>query len=186
MSFHQKITEKISMFLDFIYYKNIIILKPDYFIYLQYYFTYTFFYYITNKNILLYSTSLHLIHINNLLFKNLCLKYNYKPKNNIKFIKNINYLLFMYLFLIKLIFIKKIYILTNILIFYIFYIINILYKKRLKCIENKKDFTYFSHFFKLLIITPNKKNIENIIYYTSFFSYSNYLIFINILLYFMN
>ena len=190
MSLHYKIAEKITTFLDFIYYNNlkqlynnfieISIIKPDIFVYLQYYLTYTFLYYITNNNLLLYSSSLHLIHINGIIFNNLCIKYNYIPIKNTYFLKDVNYSLFIYLFCLKLYFYKKIYLLINVLLFYIIYNINKIYKKRLECINTKKE---FKHFLKIIIITPNKKTIENIIYITQIFSYSNFLLFINFLLY---
>jgi hypothetical protein len=57
--------------------------------------------------------------------------------------------------------------------------INELYSARLKSIELKKD---FYHPFKILIITPNKKNIENIINKTNLFTQSSFLFFINLFL----
>ena len=204
MSLHSLISSKITILLDYFYYNNlqkiyndsldkifnynkIQIIKPDYFIYSQYYLIYLFLYYITNKNTILYSVSLHLIYINNLIFKNLFLKYNYEPNKNINFLRNTNYLLFNYLLYLKILFLKitfyKISLLISLIsIFYTMYNINTIYNKRLKCIENKND---FNHFLKIIIITPNKKLIEQIIYNTRFFTYSNYLIFINILIYFV-
>ena len=199
MSFHTKIANIFTSLLDNIYYNNlqkiykntydtldkifiyckIPVIKPDFFVYMQYYFIYTFFYYITNENLLFYSISLHLTHINGLIYQKLCIKYNYTPIANIDFLRNSNYLLFMYLFFLKFLFLNKIFLLISMSLFYIMHNINITYKDRLKSIENKKE---FNHPLKILIITSNKKNIENIIYNTRFFTYSNYLFFINILL----
>ena len=65
MSFHDYISKKCSDLLDIVYYnyikkiyndslnnifnnKKIPIIEPDYFVFMQYYFIYTFFYYISN------------------------------------------------------------------------------------------------------------------------------------------
>lgn len=104
LSFHEIISKKITYLLDILYYNNlkklykdtlsniftykkIPVIEPEYFIFLQYYFIYTFFYYISNKNFLLYSSSLHLTYISGLLFDNLLIKYNYNPSKNIFFFK---------------------------------------------------------------------------------------------------
>lgn len=202
MSLHEQIAYNISIFLDNIYYKylkklyndsmsNIYnyskfhIVKPEYFIYLQYYFVYTFFYYITYNKPLLYSTSLHLTHISGLIYENLITKYNYTPKNNTMFLKDTNYLLLMYLFFFKILFLNKelyikLFLLNCIYSFYFVYSVNYIYKKRLTCIENNEE---LNHYLKILIITPNKEMIKNIIKKTRFFTYSNFLIFINVLLF---
>lgn len=202
MTLHELISNKISNFLDNMYYKylkklyndsvsNIYnypkfhIIKPEYFVYLQYYFVYTFFNYITFKKVILYSTSLHLTHISGLVYETLINKYNYRSKNNIIFLKDTNYLLFMYLFFFKILFLNKnlyikIFLLNSIYLFYFGYSINFIYKKRLECIENNKE---LNHYLKILIITPNKETIEKIVKNTRIFTYSNFLIFINILLF---
>ena len=137
MSIHNKITDKIISFLDNIYYKNLQkiyndtldkiftyceypVIKPEFFIYLQYYFIYTFFYYITNKSLIFYSASLHLTHINGLIFKKLCIQNNYIPSKNSEFLKNTNYLLFMYLLFLKILFFERSiikYLIFNLFIF---------------------------------------------------------------------
>jgi hypothetical protein len=202
MSLHEQIAYKISIFLDNIYYKylkklyndsmsNIYnyskfhIVKPEYFIYLQYYFVYTFLYYITYNKPLLYSISLHLTHICGLVHESLITKYNYAPKNNTIFLKDTNYLLLMYLFFFKILFLNKelyikLFLLSFVYSFYFVYSVNYIYKKRLTCIENKEE---LNHYLKILIITPNKEMIKNIIKKTRFFTYSNFLIFINVLLF---
>lgn len=202
MTLHEIIADKISNFLDNMYYKylkklyndsisNIYnypkfhIIKPEYFIYLQYYFVYTFFNYMTFKKLILYSTSLHLTHISGLVYEILIEKYNYKSKNNIIFLKDTNYLLFMYLFFFKILFLNKnlyikIFLLNSIYLFYFGYSINFIYKKRLESIENNKE---LNHYLKILIITPNKETIEKIVKNTRIFTYSNFLIFVNILLF---
>ena len=202
MLLHNLITTKIVNFLECVYYNNLEklnnikitelfhiskypILKPDYFIYLQYYFIYKFLHYITLKNIFKYSISLHLFHVNGLIYDNLIIKYDYTPINNILYLKNTSYLLFIYLFLFKISFLniwiyKKIFLISNFLTFYSLMQINTLYKERLNSIELK---TEFKHPLKILMITPNKNTIQNIIKYTNIFTYSNFLLLINIYMY---
>ena len=170
---------------DVFRYSKFPVIKPEYFIYIQYYFIYTFFYYISSKNLIMYSISLHLIHISGIIFDDLVIKYNYVPVNNINFLKESSYLLFMYLFFFKILFLKiillkRLFLLYSFYTFYIVQNINYIYKERLKYIELKKDFI---HPLKILIISPNKEFIENMINNTRFFTYTNYLLFINILLY---
>ena len=60
--------------------------------------------------------------------------------------------------------------------------INYIYKERMECIDLNKE---FYHPFKIIILSPNKKFILNIINKTQFFTYSNFLLFINLLLFFI-
>jgi len=148
---------------------------------------YLFFYYISKKKLILYIISLHLTHITGNIFKQLNIKYNYNSLYNTNFLKDVNYLLFMYLFFFKILFLKLnlykiILILFIFMLFYFLNNVNYIYKERIKCIENN---TELNHFLKILIISPNKKYIEKIIHTTRFFTYSNYLFFINILLFFL-
>ncbi len=201
LSFHEIISKKITYLLDNVYYNNlkklyndtlnnifnykkIHIIKPEYYIFSSYYFIYTFFYYISNKNLIYYSLSLHLTHISSLLFDNLVKKYDYNSSKDIYFLKNNSYFLFNYLFFFKILFLKtefykKLFITSSIHIFFLLTIINDIYKERLKCIITKKE---FNHHLKILVFTPNKKVIEDIIKKTSFFTYSNYLLFLNFIL----
>jgi hypothetical protein len=163
---------------------KLFIIKPEYFIYLQYYFIYTFFYYITN-NTILYSISLHLIHICELIFKNLSLTHNYIPTNNINFLISTSYFVFIYLFFFKIFFLKiyfyyKIFFFTNFTLFYVLMSVNDIYNQRLECIILNKE---FYHPLKFLILSPNKKFISNIANKTKFFTYSNFLLFTNLLLF---
>jgi hypothetical protein len=158
------------------------ILKPDYFVFMQYYFIYLFLYHLNYKNTIRYSISLHLFHIMGLLFKNLLKKYEYTPIHNISYLKDVSYILFIYLFFIKLLLLKKIFLLTSFSIFYSLININIIYKERLKSIENKELFT---HPLKILIITPNKNTIEKIIKKTNIFNFTNFLFFVNIFIYWL-
>jgi hypothetical protein len=56
--------------------------------------------------------------------------------------------------------------------------INNIYTKRLECIDLNKE---FYHPFKIIILSPNKNFIKNIINKTKYFTYSNFLIFVNLL-----
>ena len=184
---HTLISNKISTFLDKYYYNNIKIpiFKLEYYIYIQSYITYLFFYYLNNNNIILYSISLHFIHICSYIFKDLSNKYSYTSVYNINFLKDINYLLFSYLLYFKIFFLdknfyKKGFILTIISIFHLLANINYIYNKRLKSIENNNE---FKHFYKFLVITPDKNKILKIINYTKRYNYSFFLIIINIMLF---
>jgi hypothetical protein len=202
MSLHNYISNKITLFLDNIYYNylekiyndninnifnnnKIFVIKPEYFVYLQYYFIYSHLYNITHNNVILYSISLHMIYICELIFKNISIKYNYIQTNNVIFLIDTSHLLFLYLFSLKIFFLKiyfyyKLYILTNFMLFYLLMNINYIYTERYKCINSNID---FYHPFKFIILSPNKKYILNIINKTKFFTYSNFLLFINILLF---
>lgn len=205
MNIHKVISEKITLFLDVFYFNNLIkiykktindiflmnnyiIIKPEYFIFAQYYCIYTFLYYLNKKNIIFYSISLQFIHINGLIFNNLIKKYNYIPKYNIFFLNNTSYLLFMYLFYLKMLFLhikpyKKIFLLSIFSLFYLLLNVNFIYKERLKCIQFKKDFI---HPLKILIISPNKIFIENIIKTTENFTYDNFFLIINFFIFILN
>jgi hypothetical protein len=187
LHFHQIIANKISHFLDNIYYNNLKklyndtlsntlkfskfpVIKPELFVYMQYYFIYLFLHYVTNKKLFLYSTSLHLTYISGLIFKDLSKKYEYVPIYNIYFLKETSYLLFMYLLFFKIFFLKiqfynKILMYSLLNSFYLLLNINFIYKERLKCIEEQKE---FRHNLKFLIISPEKSFIEKVIYKTRF------------------
>jgi hypothetical protein len=222
MNIHSYFAEKITTFLDTVYYKNLQkiykktenyveelniifkknkfpILNPEYFVYLKYYFVYLFFHYFSfssyitkectntkETSILYYTAPLHFIYINDILFNNLLKKYNYVPSTNIYFLKDsINYI-FYYLLNIKFFLLKKyvLLFLTNIFVFLVN--INYIYKKRLLSIENK-DFIVsknkITDYLKIFIISPNKEFIKKVVHLTKYFTYSNYLVFINILIY---
>ena len=196
MYFHEIISTNILNFIDYIYYNKIIILynnnlinllnnssypilKPEFLLYLQYYFIYTFLYY---KNFLMNFFALHSIYISGLVFEKFCLKFNYVSKNNVNVLKENSYFLFLYLLGIKIIYFKINFFkkfLLSILLFSFFTIMNInyIYKERLKYIKLKKD---FRHPLKIFIISPSKLFIENIIIKTQYFTYENFLYLINI------
>jgi hypothetical protein len=166
---------------------KLFIIKPEYFIYLQYYFIYTFLHNITTNNIILYSVSMHLIHICDLIYKNLSIKYDYICKNNTNLLINTSYSLFIYLFSLKILFLRlyiyyKIFFFINFILFYILMNINDIYYKRIQSINLNKE---FYHPFKIIILSPNKEFMLNIFNKTKFFTYSNFLLFINILLFFI-
>jgi len=161
------------------------IFKPDYFVFQQYYLIYSFMYHISYRNTIRYSISLQLFHIFGIIYDNLLIKYDYKPKYNINYLKNISYILFIYLFWLKISFMnvrlfKKILLLSIFSTFYMLVNINEIYKQRLKCIENNEIFT---HPLKILVLTPNKNIIQNIIKKTNIFTYGNFLLCINLFVY---
>jgi hypothetical protein len=197
------VSYKIVYLLDVIYYKNLKrlypqndlneililkkfpVIKPDYFIFLQFYFIYKFFYNLTYNNIYRYSFFLHSYYINGIIFDKLSDIYKYNSNNNILFFKNISeyvflYMLFLKIYLLNIGYYKKGFILFSISSFYFLHCINRIYKERLKSIELNKD---FYHPFKILIITPNKNKIINIIKKTNYFTYENMLFFINLYIY---
>jgi hypothetical protein len=202
MTYHKLISDKITTFLDNVYYntlskiykkdlnelfldKSIPIFIPEYYIFLQNYYIYNFFYYLNNDNFIMNSISLHIYHICGHIFKNVTLNYNYTPAYNINLLKDINYILFNYLLLLKLLFINKniyakTFLLVSISLFNMLSNINYIYRKRIKSIDEKKD---LNHFYKFLIITPNKNIMEKIVHNTRFFNYSTFLIFLNFIFY---
>ena len=202
MYIHEIISNKITDFLDNFYYNNLKklynknlsevflqcsfpVIKPDYFIFTQYYLIYSFLHYMSNENTIKYTISLNMIYISGIIYDKLSLKYNYKSKNNIIYLKETCNLLFMYLFFFKILFLKlilfkKIFLISTLSSFYFLININDIYRERLKSIENKE---YFKHPLKIFVFSPDKKFIENIINKTRFFTYSNFILLTNVLLY---
>ena len=100
MSIHETISIKITSFLEYLYYNNLQklynkslseiflccsfpVIKPDYFIFAQYYLIYSFLHNISKENIIKYTITLNMIYISSIIYDKLSLKYNYKSKNNI-------------------------------------------------------------------------------------------------------
>ena len=161
------------------------IFKPDYFVFQQYYMIYSFLYHLSYKHTLRYSLSLHFFHIFGLIYEQLLIKYNYKPLYNISYLKDTVYLLFVYLFFMKLLLMnigefKRTILLSTFSVFYSLVNVNEIYKERLKSIENEQS---FNHPFKILIVTPNKDTIKKIIQKTKIFTMNNFLLCINLFLY---
>ena len=133
---HIDISNKVINILDSVYYKNLQklypnnklnelffigkfpILKPEYFVFYQYYLIYLFIHHLNHKNYIRYTFSLHFFHIFGLIYDNLLLKYDYKPIYNISYLKNTAYILFIYLFFLKLLLFNKIFLLSIFSIFY--------------------------------------------------------------------
>lgn len=161
------------------------IIKPDYFVFNQFYLIYLFIYHLSLNHPLRYSFFLHAFYISQLIYDHMTIKYQYIPKYNVSFLKNITLYLFMYLLLFKIAFFnihsfKKTFLLFSYFTFFSLIHINEIYTERFKCITNKEK---FDHPLKILIITPNKKLIQNIMNNTHIFTLSNFLLFINISLY---
>lgn len=172
------------------HYSNISIIKPEYFIYANYYFIYLFFHYMNPNNVLIYSFFLHINYINDLLCDKMLLNYNYVPKNDIVFLKQCEKILFQYLFFFKIYFLenispsKKFYIIFLQNLFHFLVNIHDIYKQRLLYIKTKNNDKYMNkNILKLFILSPDKKIIEKITHSICFATYSNYLFFLNIVLY---
>ena len=234
MALHTYLANLLFQFLDNIYYKNlksvykkdlplifrysnIAIIKPEYFIYANYYFIYLFFHYMLPNNFLIYSSLLHINYINDLLYDIILLNYTYVPENDVIFLKQTEKILFQYLFFFKIYFSdinssNKFYIIFLQNLFYFLVQIHDIYKQRLLSIERKnsvKDGVFRKlhqpaaspaaphpeqallgaaenmnkNILKLFIVSPDKKIIENIAYSFRFATYSNYLFFLNMILY---
>jgi hypothetical protein len=220
MAIHTYLANLLFGFLDNIYYKNlksvykkdlplifrysnIAIIKPEYFIYANYYFIYLFFHYMVPNNFLIYSSLLHINYINDLLYDNMLLNYTYVPENDVVFLKQTEKILFQYLFFFKIYFseinsLNKFYIIFLQNLFYFLVQIHDIYKQRLLSIErknskkdennekNEKREKYENmnkNILKLFIVSPDKKIIENIAYSFRFATYSNYLFFLNMIIY---
>ena len=202
---HNYIGQYITRLFDNIYYKNLkkvynddiskilqynklSIIKPEYFIYAKSYFMYLFFHYLTYRRFIFYSVFLQLSHVSDIVYENIVIKYEYKPKNNITYLQNTLNILFLYLFFLKILFFDinsftKTALIGSESLFFLIYNIRDVYQERLKCIENKN--IEFKHPLKIFIVSPNKKFIEYIVRTTYIFTIPNFLIFINILLFFM-
>ena len=238
MALHTYLSNFLFGFLDNIYYKNlksvykkdlslifrhsnIAIIKPEYFIYANYYFIYLFFHYMAPNNLLIYSSLLHINYINDLLYDKMLVNYNYLPENDVVFLKNTEKIVFQYLFFFKIYFseinaLNKFYIIFLQNLFYLLVHIHKIYKQRLLSIERKhneentgvfrklpqppvspaaphpeqtllgaaeKDENMNKNILKLFIVSPDKKIIEKIAYSIRFATYSNYLFFLNMILY---
>jgi hypothetical protein len=129
-----------------------------------------------------------MIYISGILYDNISERYHYKSKYNIIYLKEICQLMFVYLFLLKIIFLriilfKKIIFIGAISSFYLLLNINELYKYRLKSIEMKED---FRHPLQIFVFSPNKKYIQNIINKTNYFTFTNFLLLTNVLVYMLS
>jgi hypothetical protein len=196
---HEILSLRIIEFLDYIYYNNLKILyknslknlfyfsnnpilKPEFLLYLQFFFIYKFLCY---ENFFLVSFYLHFTHICKLVFDKLTIKYDYIPIKNVNILKESSFFLFLYFLFIKILYINTDLLnkLTSIFILFIFFIlmnINFIYKERLKHIKLNKD---FRHILKIFIISPSKPFIESVIKNTNYFSYENFLYLINFFIY---
>jgi hypothetical protein len=133
----------------------------------------------------MYSLSIHLTYISNNIYNKLLEKYEYKPSYNFNFLNNCANLLLLYLYTLKIIFLKtnflnRMFILFTLSGFYLLININYIYKERLKYIKLKED---FRHPLKIFIISPSKTFIESVIKKTNYFTYNNFLYLINIIIY---
>lgn len=160
---------------------KVFMIKPEMFIYMSFYFLYglisstpyKFDYYI----------HLHGFYISMLLEKELNKRFMIQSQYDIKLFKNIIYMFYIFLIYGKLVLFQKKLIITYMILFHFGMNIHSAYKKRYLYIQDKVDMNY-GLLEKILIFTPNKKTIQKISYYTRFFTFSNYLFFLSILIFF--
>jgi hypothetical protein len=162
----------------------ITLLKPEYILYFRIYIIYLFLYYFKKKYMIDYSLCLQGQYIIHEIYKNVEKKIAYKSKYDICFLNEITNNSLFYLINTILYFDKKIayyhklFIFGNIGIFYSINKVNEIHKKRLYCIEKKKD---FKDPLKILIFSPNSETIKNIIDSTNIFNLFHFYVFINII-----
>jgi hypothetical protein len=210
MNIHKKLSNYFFDILDTYYYKNlqkiyntsitevlnniykINIIKPEVYIYTQYYFIFLLNKSITTKSYFLTSIFLHGFYIMDKLSTQIITTYQYNNNRNINYLKKTSYILFYYSIYFKILFssiynYQKFTLLTLLSTYYILMNVNYVYKKRIEYIKNKNydnndENRYFS---KILIITSNIDNMNKIIKYTNIFNYSLFLGIINLSLFFI-
>ena len=172
---------KLKNKLEIMYLPQISILKIEHFVLLQYYFVYL----INRSNNFFVTFFINGFYLNDLVNERLIDEYYADTtikKNIIKF-KNNSYTLLYYLLTLKLFYVSTMnfyykfiwsFILSS---FWLLNQINQTYKKRIENI----DYDYS----RILIITSNKETIYNIIYYTNFFKFQLFIIFLNIFMFFI-
>ena len=186
MNLHKIISNMILNILTYYIDKKIYIniFRIEYLIYIQYYFIYNIINNFISNLILNNIFYLNIFYINDLLCEKLIIKYNYISLEKYTYINSINYIVLFYLTFMKVILYNKYMISTIyiflISIFYILYLINYTYKKRLLSINNNSEFI---EPLKFLIITSNKNIICNIVDKTKFFTFTNFIFYLNILNY---
>jgi len=211
MNIHKKIANYFFDILDTYYYKNlqkiyntsitevlnniykINVIKPEVYIYTQYYFIFLLNKSITAKSYFLTPIFLHGFYIMDKLSTQIITTYQYNNNRNINYLKKTSYILFYYSLYFKILFssiynYQKIVLLTILSTYYILMNVNYVYKKRIEYIKNKNydnnndDTRYLS---KLLIITSNIDTMNKIIKYTNIFNYSLFLGIMNLFLFFI-
>lgn len=190
------IFSKIEKFIQLNYYdtiiqNNVVITKKmyfqfEYFLYIRFYLMYLFFYYLKHNEFLLYSFFLQMqFHIGKLCcqFQD---KYLIEQKNNNDFLDKASHYVLLYLFLLEIYFhpmihsVKKIFLIGLTFGFKIGNIINKLFRKRIHCIKEKKEFEDPLEF---LFLMPKMEDIYNTYFKTKYLLDENLYLFINVLLF---
>lgn len=160
--------------------------KFEYFLFIKFYFIYSFLCHLKHKNFLLYSIYLYLQKISGELCMELNNHYSITSENNIDFLYQtsnhfFNLLLFCHIYFSKNIYIiNKFFIILNISLFKLGNITQKMYKKRIKCIENGDD---FEDNFDFLFLIPNMENINKTLLKTKFMNDNNFYVFIHFILF---
>jgi len=210
MNIHKKLSNYFFDILDTYYYKNlqkiyntsitevlnnifkINIIKPEVYVYIQYYFIFLLNKSVSAKSYFLTPVFLHGFYIMDKLSTQIITTYQYNNHRNINYLKKTSYILFYYSLYFKILFshiynYQKVLLLTVLSTYYILMNVNYVYKQRIEYIKNKNydnndDTRYFS---KILIITSNIDTMNKIIKYTNIFNYSLFLGIINLSLFFI-
>jgi len=172
------------------------IFKPEYLNYLLFYHIYAISHFWTNKHFILLNLHLHSFYIIYLLEKILCEHYKYVPIVDRNWLKNIAFIFYYYVIYFKIhfskrglgenVYLEQIMAFTGISTYSLLMNIHYAYTKRLESIEeNREDGYRPNSFYKILVVTPNVKTIQKIVYHTRHFTFSNFLIFLSCILYFI-
>ena len=172
------------------------IFKPEYLNYLLFYHIYAISHFWTNKHFILLNLHLHSFYIIYLLEKILCEHYKYTPIVDRKWLKNIAFIFYYYVIYFKIhfskrgvgdhVYMEQIMAFTGISAYSLLMNIHYAYTKRLESIEENRDEGYRPNsFYKILVVTPNVQTIKNVVYHTRHFTFSNFLIFLSCILYFI-
>ncbi len=168
--------------------KHNIIFKPEWLIYFLFYLNYTISCDWTHKNHYSLILNTNIYYIIYKLEEIIRHEYNYESNYNVKTLKFYSTSFFYYIFFFKLYISDNIYsfqkynILGFTIIFYILMNLQYAYIKRLDIIKNKKDPNKYQKN-KLFIITSNVKTMKKIVYHTRHFVISNFIFFLNILIF---
>ena len=156
------------------------IFKPEYLIYLLFYQIFLLSHNWSQKNIIFTNVYLHLYYITYLLESNIRNKYNYNSPFDTNILKEISNYLFNYIIFYKINYSTSSFSIIQLFLPIFSFLINYheIHKNRLLSLEHKVEPEHSIR--KLLIFTPNKKNIQKIVYYTRHFHFSNFPFFISI------
>lgn len=167
---------------NILFHSRKVVLKPSFFIYIQYYIFYLFFYYLSHNHFWRMSFSLHSFHISRLSLRHFINKTKYKTTAFFKLSKYI-YSIFIYLLCIHVIvsnkfLYQKVFFFLITTPFYFLTNVHSIYKKRLYSIQNNIETEP-----NLFIMTSNIDKIKYIYHYTKYFTMSSFIWLLNIIYY---